>query len=87
VEVDELSANGVLGLVDAVARFDASKRVKLESYARHRIRGAILDGLRAADPSRATHAKRTSEFKSCIGNWKSISDGPSRTRRWPRHRE
>ncbi len=50
VEVDELSANGVLGLVDAVARFDASKRVKLESYARHRIRGAILDGLRAADP-------------------------------------
>jgi len=50
VEVDELSANGVLGLVDAVAKFDASKRVKLESYARHRIRGAILDGLRAADP-------------------------------------
>jgi RNA polymerase sigma factor for flagellar operon FliA len=50
VEVDELSANGVLGLLDAVAKFDASKRVKLESYARHRIRGAILDGLRAADP-------------------------------------
>ena len=50
VEVDELSANGVLGLVDAVAKFDASKRVKLEIYARHRIRGAILDGLRAADP-------------------------------------
>jgi len=50
VELDELSANGVLGLVDAVAKFDASKRVKLESYARHRIRGAILDGLRAADP-------------------------------------
>jgi len=50
VEVDELSANGVFGLVDGVAKFDASKRVKLESYARHRIRGAILDGLRAADP-------------------------------------
>jgi RNA polymerase sigma factor for flagellar operon FliA len=50
VEVDELSANGVLGLLDAVAKFDASKRVKLENYARHRIRGAILDGLRAADP-------------------------------------
>ncbi|MGO8792649.1 MAG: FliA/WhiG family RNA polymerase sigma factor [Terriglobia bacterium] len=51
VEVDELSANGVLGLVDAVAKFDASKRVKLEAYARHRVRGAILDGLRAADPA------------------------------------
>jgi len=40
----------VLGLVDAVAKFDTAKRVKLESYARHRVRGAILDGLRGADP-------------------------------------
>jgi RNA polymerase sigma factor for flagellar operon FliA len=50
VDLDDLSASGVLGLVDAVAKFDASKRVKLETYARHRVRGAILDGLRAADP-------------------------------------
>ena len=49
VEVDELAANGVLGLVDAVAKFDPSKGVKLGSYARHRVRGAILDGLRRAD--------------------------------------
>jgi len=49
VEVDELAANGVLGLVDAVAKFDPSKGVKLEAYARHRVRGAILDGLRRAD--------------------------------------
>ncbi len=51
VDVDDLCANGVVGLVDAVAKFDASKKVKLETYARHRIRGAILDGLRAADPA------------------------------------
>jgi len=51
VEVDDLLANGVLGLVDAVAKFDSTKRVKLESYARHRIRGGILDGLRSADPA------------------------------------
>ncbi len=51
VEVDDLLANGVLGLVDAVAKFDSSKRVKLESYARHRVRGSILDGLRGADPA------------------------------------
>src|SRR6266567_4679265 len=50
VEVDDLIANGVLGLVDAVAKFDLSKGVKLETYARHRVRGAILDGLRNADP-------------------------------------
>jgi RNA polymerase sigma factor for flagellar operon FliA len=51
VEVDDLLANGVLGLVDAVSKFDATKRVKLESYARHRVRGGILDGLRGADPA------------------------------------
>jgi RNA polymerase sigma factor for flagellar operon FliA len=39
----------VLGLVDAVTKFDASKRVRLETHARHRIRGCILDGLRGAD--------------------------------------
>jgi RNA polymerase sigma factor for flagellar operon FliA len=51
VELDDLFSDGVLGLVDAVTKFDASKRVRLETYARHRIRGSILDGLRAGDPA------------------------------------
>jgi RNA polymerase sigma factor for flagellar operon FliA len=51
VEVDDLIGNGVLGLVDAVSKFDTNKRVKLESYARHRVRGGILDGLRSVDPA------------------------------------
>ena len=51
VELDDLFSDGVLGLVDAVTKFDASKRVRLETYARHRIRGSILDGLRVADPA------------------------------------
>ena len=51
VEMDDLFANGVLGLVDAVAKFDSTKQVKLESYARHRVRGGILDGLRSTDPA------------------------------------
>jgi RNA polymerase sigma factor for flagellar operon FliA len=50
VEIDDLLSDGVVGLVDAVAKFNPRKRVKLESYARHRIRGSILDGLRGADP-------------------------------------
>jgi RNA polymerase sigma factor for flagellar operon FliA len=50
VEMDDLISDGVLGLVDAVAKFNPRKRVKLESYARHRIRASILDGLRGVDP-------------------------------------
>jgi RNA polymerase sigma factor for flagellar operon FliA len=49
IEADELVGAGMLGLVDVVGKFDVSKRVKLESYARYRIRGAILDGLRSLD--------------------------------------
>lgn len=49
VEVDDLAGAGVVGLLDAVRKFDASKRVKIETYARHRIRGAIIDSLREMD--------------------------------------
>jgi RNA polymerase sigma factor FliA len=49
VEVDDLVSAGTLGLLDAVRKFDPGKHVKLESYAQHRIRGAILDGLRELD--------------------------------------
>jgi RNA polymerase sigma factor for flagellar operon FliA len=51
VELDDLFSDGVLGLVDAVTKFDASKPVRLETYAQHRIRGSIFDGLRGADPA------------------------------------
>jgi RNA polymerase sigma factor for flagellar operon FliA len=49
VELDDLISTGVLGLMDAVQKFDPAKQVTIEQYARHRIRGAILDGLRGLD--------------------------------------
>jgi RNA polymerase sigma factor for flagellar operon FliA len=49
IEVDDLVGAGALGLLDAVRKFDVRKQVKIESYAQHRIRGAILDSLRNMD--------------------------------------
>jgi len=49
VEVDDLVGAGAIGLIDAVQKFDASRNVKFESYAQHRIRGAMIDGLREMD--------------------------------------
>ena len=49
VEQDDLLSYGVFGLIDAVDKFDHTRGVKFESYALVRIKGAILDGLRAAD--------------------------------------
>jgi RNA polymerase sigma factor for flagellar operon FliA len=46
VEIDDLAGWGYLGLIEAATRYDASRGVKFRSYAHHRIRGAILDGLR-----------------------------------------
>ena len=40
---------GVIGLLEAIERFDPGRGVLLKTYAEHRIRGAILDGARAMD--------------------------------------
>jgi len=49
VDIDDLFSAGVVGLMDAFAKFDATKKVQFRSYAQFRIRGAILDSLRTLD--------------------------------------
>jgi RNA polymerase sigma factor FliA len=49
VEHADLVQSGVFGLIDAVERFDPKRCPRFESYAAQRIRGAILDELRAQD--------------------------------------
>jgi RNA polymerase sigma factor for flagellar operon FliA len=49
IELEDLVQTGTLGLIDAVRRYDPSKGIPFPAYARYRIRGAILDALRALD--------------------------------------
>ncbi len=49
VPFDDLVHAGIVGLIDAVDKFDPGRNVQLKSYARFRIRGAILDSLRQMD--------------------------------------
>src|SRR5580700_6484655 len=49
VEIEDLVSAGVVGLLDAFAKFDPEKNVQFRSYAQFRIRGAILDSLRSLD--------------------------------------
>lgn len=49
VEYDDLVGSGVFGLLSAIERFEPERGVKFETFATSRIRGAILDSLRAAD--------------------------------------
>jgi len=50
VELGDLIHDGVVGLLESRRRFDPSRGVDFRTYAAYRIRGAILDGLRARDP-------------------------------------
>jgi len=46
IDIEELEAYGMQGLVEAASRFDPSKGAKFKTFSYYRIRGAIFDGLR-----------------------------------------
>jgi len=49
VAIEDLVHAGVLGLIDALTKYDEARQVQFKTYAKFRIRGAILDGLRELD--------------------------------------
>jgi RNA polymerase sigma factor for flagellar operon FliA len=49
VEMEDLVSAGVLGLIEATRSFDGTKNVQFKTFAKFRIRGAILDSLRESD--------------------------------------
>ncbi len=49
IQVDDLIQNGMIGLLDAITRFESGMGAQFETYATQRIRGAMLDGLRETD--------------------------------------
>src|SRR5512134_2851454 len=49
IEMDDLVSSGIVGLLDALDRFDSSRGIKFKTYAEFRIRGTMLDYLREMD--------------------------------------
>lgn len=67
VELDDLISTGTIGLIEAIRNFDPKRGVKFETYAVPRIRGAILDELRALDwIPRSTRAKARSIDRALV---------------------
>ncbi|WP_054738661.1 FliA/WhiG family RNA polymerase sigma factor [Cellulosilyticum ruminicola] len=62
VDLDDLVGYGILGLIDAIDKFDLNKNVKFETYASLRIRGAILDAIRKLDWVPRTLRKKQKEL-------------------------
>ncbi len=69
VDLDDLMADGLTGLVEAKSRFDPDKGVQFNTFAYYRIRGAILDGIRKNSfmPRRAYEQLRAAEAALGIG--------------------
>jgi RNA polymerase sigma factor for flagellar operon FliA len=59
VTLDDLIGAGTIGLIQAVDRFQPSRGLQFATYAKHRIRGAMLDFLREEDPLSRAERRRT----------------------------
>jgi RNA polymerase sigma factor FliA len=64
IEHDDLYGAGVIGLIDAVERFDASRGIAFTTFAEMRVRGAILDNLRSIDWASRSLRKRGREIQA-----------------------
>jgi RNA polymerase sigma factor FliA len=64
VDLDDLIHAGVLGLFDAATKYDPEKKVVFQSYAKHRIKGAILDSLRQLDWASRDLRKRQKQLEA-----------------------
>src|SRR3974377_2069310 len=68
VDLDDLIHAGVIGLFDAVEKFDDAKNVAFHSYAKHRIKGAVLDSLRQMDWASRDLRRRQKQVESVTRN-------------------
>ena len=66
VPFDDLLHAGIVGLIDAMHKFDTSKNVRFASYAKFRIRGAILDSLRDMDWSPRDLRRKARQLEATI---------------------
>lgn len=66
VDRDDLIGAGVLGLLDAVEKFDARRGVMFKTYAEMRVRGAMLDSLRDLDWAPRSARRRAREVENTM---------------------
>jgi len=74
-EYDDLVSCGMLGLIDAVDKFDIKHEVKFETYAVSRIRGEILDYMRSQDWASPSLRKKISAITNAYETFESRNPG------------
>lgn len=69
---DDLVGYGVIGLIDAIEKYDYKRKVKFRTYANIRIRGAIIDQLRSIDWVPRSIRSKNKKYESVIKELQSI---------------
>ena len=69
VELCDLVQEGMRGLIDAARRYDPRRGVAFTTYAKYRVRGAILDGLRQFDPASRAFRATSKKLDRRRTNW------------------
>jgi len=73
---DDLISVGVIGLLDAIERYDPSRHTNIKTYAEYRIKGAMLDELRSAEWAPKQLQKKISDLKSAYRRLEQRLDRP-----------
>jgi RNA polymerase sigma factor (sigma-70 family) len=84
VTFDDLRSAGMIGLIEAIDRFDASRGLELRNFAQHRISGAMLDFLRAEDPLSRAERRRLRDSGSTATGPVTVSLDQMPSRLWSR---
>lgn len=67
VDQDDLLSYGFFGLLDAMNRFEPERQIKFETYAARRVRGSMIDGIRAADWVPRSVRQKAKAIEQAIG--------------------
>ncbi|NLV16960.1 MAG: FliA/WhiG family RNA polymerase sigma factor [Syntrophomonadaceae bacterium] len=77
VEVDELISDGIEGLIEAADKYDLHRKIKFETFASARIRGAMIDGLRAMDWVPVSIRQKSKELEKAYAHLESTLGRPA----------
>jgi RNA polymerase sigma factor FliA len=69
MNVEDLMSAGMVGLLDAMTKFDPSREIKFRTYAEFRIRGAMLDEIRAMDWVPRSLRERIGKIQHAANEW------------------
>lgn len=68
VATEDLISCGIIGLIDAIEKFDLSKNVQFKTYAEFRIKGAMLDELRSLDWVPRSVRRKVTELENAFAD-------------------